>query len=87
MNYSVKANIPENQINKNLTYFDLRIKLGHLIKCLKLTVKKKKINKTAVEVEKDYTWLFIGIGALILALIIIIILLKKKKRGKNNEND
>ncbi|PFJ08956.1 cell wall protein [Bacillus cereus] len=48
----------------------------------------KKINKTAVEVEKDYTWLFLGIGALILVIIIIIIiLLKKKKRGKSNEDD
>lgn len=28
INYSVKANIPENQINKNLTYFDLRINPG-----------------------------------------------------------
>lgn len=48
----------------------------------------KMINKTAVEVEKDYTFLFIGLAVLILALIIIIIiLLKKKKRGEENEEE
>lgn len=48
----------------------------------------KMINKTAVEVEKDYTFLFIGLAVFILALIIIIIiLLKKKKRGEDNEGE
>jgi hypothetical protein len=46
----------------------------------------KELNKTAVEVEKDYTLLFIGLAIVILALIlIIIILLRKKKRGETDE--
>ncbi|MED4632091.1 DUF916 and DUF3324 domain-containing protein [Peribacillus frigoritolerans] len=48
----------------------------------------KAINKTAIEVEKDYTFLFIGLAVFILSLIIIIIiLLKKKKRGEDNEEE
>jgi hypothetical protein len=48
----------------------------------------KAINKTAIEVEKDYTYLFIGLAVFILSLIIIIIiLLKKKKRGEDNEEE
>jgi hypothetical protein len=46
----------------------------------------KELNKTAVEVEKDYTLIFIGFAVIIVSLILfIILLLRKKKRGETNE--
>jgi uncharacterized membrane protein len=45
----------------------------------------KELNKTAVEVEKDYTLIFVGLALLILVLIAIIFLLRKKRRKDIDE--
>jgi hypothetical protein len=46
----------------------------------------EKLNKTAIEVEKDYTLIFIGLAVIIVSLILfIILLLRKRKRGETNE--
>ncbi|MBT2615247.1 MULTISPECIES: DUF916 and DUF3324 domain-containing protein [unclassified Bacillus (in: firmicutes)] len=45
----------------------------------------KELNKTAVEVEKDYTLIFVGLALLILVLIAIIFFLLRKKRRKDIE--
>ncbi|MDM5452026.1 DUF916 and DUF3324 domain-containing protein [Peribacillus simplex] len=48
----------------------------------------KKLNKEAVELEKDYTLIFAGIGVLIAVLIIlVIILLRRKKSGEKHEEE
>ncbi|WII37045.1 DUF916 and DUF3324 domain-containing protein [Paenibacillus thiaminolyticus] len=52
MNYSVKANIPENQINKNLTYFDLKMSPGSK-QTISLTVKNGSTEPIELMIEPN----------------------------------
>jgi hypothetical protein len=52
MNYSVKANIPENQINKNLTYFDLKMSPGSK-QTISLTVKNGSSKEMELMIEPN----------------------------------
>ncbi|BFH43359.1 DUF916 domain-containing protein [Paenibacillus melissococcoides] len=52
MNYSVKANIPENQINKNLTYFDLKMEPGSK-QTISLTVKNGSAERIELMIEPN----------------------------------
>lgn len=52
MNYSVKANIPENQINKNLTYFDLKMSPGST-QTISLTVKNGSAEPIELMIEPN----------------------------------
>ncbi|MBN3526618.1 DUF916 and DUF3324 domain-containing protein [Paenibacillus apiarius] len=52
MNYSVKANIPANQINKNLTYFDLKMSPGSK-QTISLTVKNGSAEEIKLMIEPN----------------------------------
>jgi len=52
MDYSVKANIPENQINKNLSYFDLQMRPGSIQK-VSLTVKNNSKEELEIMIEPN----------------------------------
>ncbi|MFW5438187.1 DUF916 and DUF3324 domain-containing protein [Paenibacillus apiarius] len=52
MNYSVKANIPANQINKNLTYFDLKMSPGSK-QTISLTVKNGSTEEVELMIEPN----------------------------------
>jgi hypothetical protein len=53
MEYSVKANIPKNQINKKLTYFDLKMAPGSK-QTISLTVKNTSSEEKKIMIEYSY---------------------------------
>ncbi|EUJ28483.1 hypothetical protein MFLO_12076 [Listeria floridensis FSL S10-1187] len=52
MKYSVKANIPENQVDKTKTYFDLRVKPG-AVQTISLTLQNNAAEEAVIEVEPN----------------------------------
>lgn len=52
MSYSVKANIPDNQIDKNLTYFDLRMSPGET-QTISLTVQNSSTEEITLIIEPN----------------------------------